>query len=93
MSLLFCCCVLEEALKTGAVPGDIKKAKEAGYHTCESLLMNTRKVSMLQLHPRKIHLLPSGLVLSQPGVAAVASPQIKAMTPAVCLASLIAEQE
>ncbi len=23
--------------------GDIKKAKEAGYHTCESLLMNTRK--------------------------------------------------
>ena len=26
--------------------GDIKKAKEAGYHTCESLLMNTRKVSM-----------------------------------------------
>ena len=24
--------------------GDIKKAKEAGYHTCEALLMNTRKV-------------------------------------------------
>jgi len=25
--------------------GDIKKAKEAGYHTCEALLMNTRKVA------------------------------------------------
>ena len=25
--------------------GDIKKAKEAGYHTCDALLMNTRKVS------------------------------------------------
>lgn len=24
--------------------GDIKKAKEAGFHTCQSLLMNTRKV-------------------------------------------------
>jgi hypothetical protein len=23
--------------------GDIKKAKEGGYYTCESLLMNTRK--------------------------------------------------
>ena len=28
--------------------GDIKKAKEAGYHTCEALLMNTRKVCLLQ---------------------------------------------
>ena len=24
--------------------GDIKKAKEAGYHTCQSLLMQTKKV-------------------------------------------------
>ena len=29
--------------------GDIKKAKEAGYHTCESLLMNTRKVTPVAL--------------------------------------------
>ena len=47
------CCVSWEALETGAVPGDIKKAKEAGYHTCESLLMNTRKVRMLRLRPRR----------------------------------------
>ena len=31
----------------GFLSGDIKKAKEAGYHTCESLFMNTRKVSPL----------------------------------------------
>ena len=74
------------------MPGDIKKAKEAGYHTCEALLMNTRKVSILHLHQRRDRLLPSGLVLSQPVVVAVASPQIKAMTPAVSLASLTAEQ-
>ena len=47
--------------------GDIKKAKEAGYHTCESLLMNTRKVGHLYgrshsqgVIPRhlNIHLIP-----------------------------------
>lgn len=31
--------------------GDIKKAKEAGYHTCQSLLMQTKKVHlMMQLY-------------------------------------------
>lgn len=25
-------------------PGDIKKAKDAGYYTCQSLLMNTKRV-------------------------------------------------
>jgi hypothetical protein len=27
------------------IAGDIKKAKEAGYHTCQALLMQTKKVS------------------------------------------------
>ena len=83
----------KKAIETAAVPGDIKKAKEAGYHTCESLLMNTRKVSMMHVPPRRHHLLASGLVLSQLFVAAVASPQIETMTLAACLAALTTEQD
>ncbi|PRW56940.1 meiotic recombination DMC1-like protein [Chlorella sorokiniana] len=34
---------VEKLEALGINRGDIKKAKDAGYHTCESLLMNTRK--------------------------------------------------
>jgi len=30
--------------RLAALTGDIKKAKDAGFHTCQALLMNTRKV-------------------------------------------------
>ena len=43
--------------------GDIKKAKEAGYHTCESLLMNTRKVTPVAL----VHALVPGVPLLATG--------------------------
>ena len=29
-----------------SLAGDIKKAKDAGFHTCQALLMNTRKVHL-----------------------------------------------
>jgi hypothetical protein len=30
--------------------GDLKKCKDAGFHTCEALLMNTKKVSVALQH-------------------------------------------
>jgi hypothetical protein len=36
---------IEKLAQLGVNAGDIKKAKDAGYHTCSSLLMTTKKAS------------------------------------------------
>jgi hypothetical protein len=40
--------------RLGAFAGDIKKAKDAGHHTVESMLMTTKKVRLLLAPVRRL---------------------------------------